>query len=284
MKHMIFRILVVLSAVLLSACGQSATPALPENYGAGEAPGSVQGSASNQPEVFQSAVGNAIDLSIRSLDSTPPQDILNEIRYFGGLGGAEYCDNYSGPPMIGGSAQTWDAKIFDPIKFELCGLPVDSENVDIKIEFPDRSSKDNYQMSNSGFLTFNFDTELGDQTGIYHFVFQGNNWSLDQYVNISDITVPSLFLDGNQLIFVKFQPGENVRLFIYSVDDATQIAKLIGWKYVQVYNTGVLIVHTDYQPQAGPRWAFAAIGDISGPVYFSYKGERDRWSGDHIIK
>lgn len=258
-------------ALLVSAC-QPATEQ-PQITNSGNTSDSSSTTGQSQPEETKQ-----LNLSISELNSTPPQDIFEEVAFYGGLGGGdESCSSdYTAPTFIQG-VNDKRAELLDPIVIILCGLPASNENVRVNVELPDNSSRQYTSHIDSAAVYFEYPSKLNDPTGNYHFIFEGSNWSLDKYIAINDISSPSLFWDRDQLIFAKFRPNENVRLFVYSEEGSK--GKLIGWKKFNVNSKGQLIIKINY-----PDGQFVAIGEASGEIPFKWAYSRGGWFGDPISK
>jgi hypothetical protein len=275
MKPALFWIMAALTTLLFCSCSPRSVSSPQENNGV--TPPMMSASA---------APGSAsMDLSVNSLNATPPADIRDEVLYFGGLGGGVDCttQNYQTPTGV----LAIDADKLHPAETILvyaCGLPVVGENVGIKVELPDNTITESSQIAQQsirgsvGEVSLEYHVKLNAPIGTYHFVFQGAGWSLDQSIVVHEITHPSLILDNNQLIFLKFQQHEKIRVFVYMPHGA-QNARLLGWQEVQADEKGQLRMTTD-----STNGLYVAIGDLSGEVDFLNADGQVGWSGSSISK
>jgi hypothetical protein len=225
------------------------------------------------------------NVSTSVLNTVPPQGILQEVNYYGGLGGGSGCDNTDlQTPTFCAGINDDNAPFLSTIYIEIGGLPIVGENVKVKVELPNNISS-NSDVNTVGYqgqlaqLEFQYFTGLDDPIGTYHFIFTGSNWSLDKYVNVSDSNFPGLIRNGNQLIFHKFHPNEKVRLFVYDVNALAEKANLLGWEDLQVDINGQLILNID-----DPNRAYVAIGDASGQVGFIDRSGVEAWLGGNITR
>lgn len=251
---------IVFIVLLVSGCQGVQNGSQPYNQGGGQLP---QGS-SNQPQTTNISTGN--------LNTSLPSDVLEEVAYYGGLGGGgQGCSNSYGTPTFVSGINDVQAQLLDQIEVEICGVQTPGENINISVQLPDNSSRSfTAHVESDGSVYFEYDSRLGDPTGTYHFSFDGSNWSLNKDIVINDISSPSLFKDGSQLILAKFRPNENVRLFLYKSNGSN--AKFIGWQSVQVDSNGQLIVTVD-----DSSGEFIAIGDNSGQVPYRDAYSLSRW-------
>lgn len=230
----------------------------------------------------------ALSLSLEDLNLNTPQDILEEVSYFGGMGGPwNPCweENYQSP-FIPENIYN-NPKRIGFVEIYVCGIYSYHENVDISVELPDDTLRyyqahsipvgnDSPDPEQKYMIRFYYEIEPDDPIGNYHFVFRGNGWILDKYFNVVDITYPSFIYHEGKLFF-KFQPNEKVRLFVYGMADNGP--KMIGWRYFQVDASGVLIVHTDYSD-----YYYSAVGDITGEVQISVRDYRTLLGITPIVK
>jgi len=174
-----------------------------------------------------------------NMNTVLPDDIIQEIGYFGGMGGCgRFCNcmskNFTGPEVF---LEKDAAEVMSNLGIEICGLSAD-ETVIVGITRPDGVQIESQARKlNSGYTdidvssaVFEYIPSLGDPLGSYLFTFSGNGWIIEKRVDILDVQTPHLFNDPekNLLILRKFKPNENVRVFAYGVGDTGN--KLIGWE------------------------------------------------------
>ena len=269
----------------MTACGS--TSPTPQQM----APSSVAGIAIQPIQISTAVPATSSELSNADLNAVPPQNVLQEVSYSGGFGGGNSCPahNYQNPTFLD-TGSDGPFELLQDINIPVCGLSL-NEQVRIKIVLPDNSTKEITQAAdqtygqNVGEVDFIYTGNLGDPTGIYHFYFSGDNWTLEKDVPISDIQFPRLYYDRehNQLLFVKFRPSEAVRLYVYSSPLPLEYS-LLGWKDLQVNEGGLLSIDLNLQVATYTELGFVAIGQQSGEVPFWYKGTNYGKIGGSIIK
>ena len=227
----------------------------------------TQTQVESQPAVQALERVPSVNLSVDQLNPVTPQDVLQEIQAgYGGMGGGEdpCLGNYPTPTIKNSDFQNLQRIGF--IEVYVCGLPANSENVNLQMILPDQTSK-SYQ-DTSGHFYINI--ELIDPVGQYHLIFSGNGWTTDEYLTVTDIHYPGLTSDDNGLV-LKFLPNEKVRLFVYQTCQSCGVdrATLVGWKYYQVDSNGLLRINF-----SDTSYFYIAIGDISGEVAFSARDVR----------
>jgi len=281
MFRKLFQMSLFVFAILLASCAPAIPTATSQSTAIPQPTAVPQSTStpSTQQEGSQSPLQPPImNLSTSDLNSTAPQGVLNEITYMGGMGGpGADCDvyNYQSPTILIDSLFQ-NPQRMGTILIHVCGLSSNGENVDVQVDVPDGTVRHSQLISkptsgqNYNQVDYYSVVELNDPIGAYHFIFNGNGWTLDQYLTVSDVSNPKLIrdTDTDELIFIGFQPNENVQLLVYSPTVAT-LAKLVGWKSLQVNGNGQLIIHPDL-PSSDD--VYIAIGSISGVVDLYDKG------------
>ena len=303
MKSSTYYVYALIVLLLTSSCSPSITPTVASSiHPATSAPTNAQ--STFVPTIVQSTLQPSMqqpptmNLSISDLNSTTPQGILDEVNVFGGMGGPDdpcLGDNYDSPhyptPILLKSHFQNPNRI-GYVELYACGLAAVDETVNVQVELPDNTIR-SYQVVSIPYfdqninqypgqqyeVVMNYQIEYSDPVGNYHFVFKGNNWSLDEYVTVSDVSYPSFIYDNNQL-FLRFSPNEKVRIFVYRSSDCPGwCAELIGWKDFQVDSKGLLIVYTDQLD-----YFYAAVGEVAGEVALSVRDVRSLFGISSIIE
>lgn len=251
--------------IISIACGSfgNPTPAPQQNQPS-------QGNADSSSNSNNPSDENKI-IILDNLETTPPSDIIQEIAFFGGLGGGcgfQMCVCEMTPnTSLGLFADEETVEIMNIIQFQVCGVQ-GNESATVTVELPDQSTEIfhiesvSFDGDFSGYMMqFEYTPTLATPPGNYHFIFSGNGWEFDQYINVLDADGPRLYSDQNTLTFYNFQPNERVRLFAYND------SKLVGWKELNVGSTGKLLLQTSIDAD------FIVVGDISGQVFDQEKGE-----------
>lgn len=213
--------------------------------------------------------------SLENLNTVLPEDVIQEVGYFGGMGGCgRFCNcmskNFTGPEVF---LEKDAAEVMGNLGIEICGLSAD-EIVTVGITRPDGvQTKSQAGKLNSGYADmdissafFEYIPSLGDPFGSYLFTFSGNGWIIEKHVDVLDVQTPHLFNDPekNLLILRKFKPNENVRVFAYGSGDTGN--KLIGWKSFQTDENGNREIQNSLDAK------FIAVGEESGQVFGNTKG------------
>lgn len=254
----------VAALIITFACGFPEPPTAAPQESSPSQENSAESSGSNTDETTI--------ISKDTLETIPPTDIIQEIVFFGGLGGGcgkELCEcemvEHSTPALFTSKESVEFLKV---IPFQVCGLQA-NDLVTVTVEIPNQSSE-TFTVKSSEFIgdfsgymmEFEFTPALPASPGNYHFTFSGNGWEFDQFINVFEPDGPRLYLDNQGfLTFYKFQPNEKVRLFAY------KSGKLVGWKEINAGQTGTLTLQTSIDA------SFIAIGDISGQVFDQDQGE-----------
>lgn len=251
--------------IISIACGSfgNPTPAPQQNQPS-------QGNADSSGNSNNPSDENKI-IILDNLETTPPSDIIQEIAFFGGLGGGcgfQMCVCEMTPnTSLGLFADEETVEIMNIIQFQVCGVQ-GNESATVTVELPDQSTEI-FHIESVSFdgefsghmMQFEYTPTLATPLGNYHFIFSGHGWEFDQYINVLDADGPRLYSDKNILTFYNFRPNERVRLFAYND------SKLVGWKELNVGSTGKLSLQTSIDAD------FIVVGDISGQVFDQEKGE-----------
>jgi len=245
-------------------------------------PSSSNGNSnSSNSNTGQSSIKNTtqLKLQINDFNSALPEDILEEVEYYGGLGGGEWtCPPEYKTPTFPPDQNNEYYELLWPIEIDVCGLPTSNERVNVTVNLPNGAIKEYTESAdNQADLYFHYPSEFSDPIGDYRFIFEGGDWSLEKHVTIHDISKTSLFWDGNQLIFAKFWPSENVRLFAYRNNGNN--ATLIGWQDIRVDSHGELIININFS-----GGEFVAIGEKSGEIPYTSTNSRGGWPWQPISR
>lgn len=265
-------IFLVTVLITLIACGSVGNPT-PAPQGNTSSEGSEDSGNSNNSH----NPSNSPVLTLDSLETVPPTDVIQEIGYFGGMGGGcgfQLCEcemSFHNSPELVVYPET--IEVMNVIEFQVCGLQ-NNEIATVTVEFPNQKVEEFIIEStpfvgeySGNMMYFEYTPTLITLPGNYHFIFSGHNWEFEQYINVVDAAGPRLYEDQGILIFYKFEPNEQIRLLAY------RGGNLIGWKEITLDSNGSLSLQTSID--AG----FVAIGDVSGQVFEQEKGEQfSQWS------
>jgi hypothetical protein len=217
-----------------------------------------------------------VSFSMSTASQVAPDDVLEEIRFFGGGGGGPCSDNPETPQV--GVAPTNVELIPIPgpelsgvigigrLYIETCGWSTDSD-LNVTIQFPSGQTKSdlaNTLPPASGYYSAHYVYELvpSDPAGEYIVTIEGSDGMVTHRVNVVEPVGPKLYLVAEeskyQVFLHNFVPGESVRFFVY-ID-----RELFGWQEYQVAKTGQLLIETPVDISESA--IFVAVGDISGEV------------------
>jgi hypothetical protein len=224
-------------------------------------------------------VAFATEFDLAQANQIAPEDVLNEIEYYGS--GALPCSDspYDTPTL----EYTPELVLLMPGYLVVCGWKT-GESLSGTIEYPDgRLMPGSIQTSEyepgESLARLSFTPQLGDPEGAYIFRMEGGAFKFMSTVYYYRPDGPRLLPQSkDQIFFYGFAPQEQVRLFCYDVDTYT----LLGWQAYQVDGNGQLTLDIP----AG-RCNFTALGPQSGEVYMlidGFPGEPMPWISTSIKK
>ena len=257
-----FYALICLSFLIVTAC---ASPAAPVNATKTVAPTREIHPTTASSQKPNEPSGKNLLFASNTLNPVPPADIIREINFYGGMGGCgRFCScemNNDNKPVL--YSEDSPIEVFHSIGFQICGIGSD-EIVHVRVELPDGSQA---YFEGVGSQGLEYIPDLRAPKGQYHLVFSGKDWNLEKNIKVIDPDGPRLYLTkDHQIIFYKFHPNENVRLFAY------KDGKLIGWQAYRIGSNGELSIKTDLDA------SFIAAGEVSGEVFHTDEGEWISWT------
>ena len=257
-------ILIFLIFFLITSCGKVATPTNIERMVTATSTAHVFTATAYTPKSDEISNQDSL-FTANDLNEIPPVDIIQEIVFYGGLGG---CGRFCACELEDSSKPTLHAEedpieVFQSIGFQICGTGAEGI-VHVNVDLPDGSQS---QFEGIGTEGIEYVPSLRAPKGQYHLVFSGNGWELEKTITVTDADGPRLYLTkDSEIIFYKFSPNEEVRLVAY------EGGKLIGWKTYRVDSLGDLSVKTDLDA------VFIAVGEVSGQVFHRDEGEWINWT------
>lgn len=223
---------IALTSLLFTlSCGVLAPSATPENQ-----------KPQSQPQQILSPTNVAFtqdtSLSLDDLDAIPPKDIIQEIGFYGGLGGggSQCQQEYQSPTFPGVATRTYEW--MDEVSITICGLVV-GEEVRVIAKLPNDTFEDSLVARQTEFvgnaeITYDFLPVVNSPVGEYVFTFIGNTWTLEYIAVVVEPPDARLYLHESQLFLVNFPPNESVRVLVYGNDSRAIGRSLIGWKEYKV--------------------------------------------------
>lgn len=203
--------------------------------------------------------------STSSASQDLPTNVMEEILYFGGMGGGggESCDGAQQGVI---SAPYADAplEIFAPFQFVVtCGWKED-EPIQATVTTP--AGRVSTVSGVGGFDgSFYFEPEflIDDPLGTYQLRVQGESGAIETTFQVVKPARPLNLVRNGQSILYGFQPNERVRLFAYNLGDS-MLGKFAGWQEYQVDADGKLAIELAQADNS--NISYYAIGEISGDV------------------
>lgn len=224
-------------------------------------------------------------LSPSTINTSLPEDILNEVTYFGGGGGGSLSGDCSVifdvyEPTISDPPDE-DISFMHLINVTLCGWQV-NEEVSVQVLSPEGLIVKKYidYANETGGLNFDYVTDLESQVGVYTFIWQGISGRVISTVEVKKPQRPKIYWfwdvnkeDTGRLILYGFKPYENIRVLAYAkitfetygsfYDDIDENAFLAGWQEFIADEYGQLEIQSDLK-ETLPIAFYSAIGDESG--------------------
>jgi hypothetical protein len=223
------------------------------------------------------------ELNISNANQVMPDDIFEEIAYYGAGGGSTpSCDNYGAdgnyvedgdvdalPNLAIPYVRDTKMELMERDSVQICGT-ITGEILKIQIIYPDGDAKNSTLEVRDNLFTFlDYGFALNDPVGIYTFIVSGQKGQIIFQINVISPPGPRLYHVDDQWIFYNFIPGEKIRVFSYSYfpgegcpkDDkwCAGIFRPIYWQEYFVDSTGLLIINSKDKYIVG-------IGDIVGQV------------------
>lgn len=221
--------------------------------------------------------------SISPYHQTTPEDLLQEVMFFGagGWGGPECYASLQHPTVIWPLDYQQDRPlelVWGVVSAYTCGWQP-NELVHVTMEFPDGRSisqdvRATMQLEGlwEGYgVAFDYVTGLNDPPGLYTVVFEGNSGVVEYSRHVIEPSGPRLLWDwdenlndNGELFLYNFEPNEFIRLCAYKRHDKwSSDGVLVAWQEFQVDSNGQLVVRS--QPSNSLNiGGYAAVGNISG--------------------
>lgn len=218
----------------------------------------------SEAQIEDTSTQNTV-LTEDSLNLVPPEDIIQEVGFFGGMGGGgslcEFTD-YQTPTFLSTADRPYEW--MDPVSVELCVLEI-YEDVQVVVTSPSGMTVSEEMVSpgltesgTKGVIYYYYTPKVFDPTGEYTITFTGSNWTLEYYFTLIEPPGARLYLDEEQLFLVNFSPNEVIRLLVYELSNFGQ--KFVGWRKFQVDDRGTLTL------QLVSRDSYVVVGEISGQL------------------
>jgi hypothetical protein len=198
---------------------------------------------------------------LEQINIIPPGDIIQEIYYYEETDGGGNCFDVTNPQEE--SPFPKRKEILGSLVVDLCNIEP-GETISVQVTTPTNVTLKFSQTTGTG-DTYDLDYVVGidDPRGVYTIVMSGNGWSLEGAVEIVEPRGARLYWTGDNLVFYKFSPNENVRLFIYQPGWEYNYS-LVGWVKFQVNEKGQF--NFSLEKLQDKPYKYYAVGDITGQV------------------
>ncbi len=251
---------------IITACGTATFPSNNHDF--------TTSTVAEMPTSFEDATSRSSNqdvLTAETLNQLPPKDIIQEIGYFGGLGGGEEGDCLNeNSPTISGFPES-PTELMQQIVISACGLPP-GEEVTVTVEMPNGEEHESRMLpeetdsQNRGYIIYQYVPMPYEPIGQYKFIFTGKHWSLEYPQLINSPSHARLYLYESKLYFLHFAPSEMVRLLVYLPKNPEllghdEFKEFYGWAQYQVDDNGELQIKADISYAE-----YVAVGEVTGAV------------------
>jgi len=195
-------------------------------------------------------------------NQVPPDDVFNEVSYYGVGGRGSACEWETKPTLIVPYQTEW----MNWILTETCGWQ-ENEAVTVTVILPDSSQVSERVDAGLGYFIYDIEPTKSMQPGIYTIIVEGNSGYVEDSTEVIVPPSPRMYdVEGDWLVLYNFSSYENIRLFAYETI-SFDMMRLIGWDYYQTDSRGQLMIQTP-----GAQFAYITDGEISGVVSNSAYG------------
>lgn len=273
MRQMFFGLLVLTSAFLVGNCGA------PKGNETNILPATESSKSQIDPiAITPTDKSGKESFSLDSANAVHPDDILNEVLYFGGGGsGWGWCVPGDTPaPCYPPSRVVWPNGFCIQTQNWKAG-----EKVKVLVTFPDGTtlSQDGNALESLEYIpTLQQKRNITEfsyclnqpaskmPAGKYQVVFEGETGRSQVDVQSKISPIPNMYWDRleNNLIITGFRANEKIRLFLYDITcNKAETYCLTAWKEYQTNQEGQLIISV---PPIQSAEYYVAVGDSSGLV------------------
>jgi hypothetical protein len=192
-----------------------------------------------------------------SANKTVPADVLEEISYFGGGGGAICAGEFKVPRIV---SQPVDIELMYLQYVTSCGWGK-NETITVTVKLPDGRIKQDFvtpdEDSGIYYVKVPLKQNIDAPVGQYTITLEGKSGKLTETARIREPSGPRLAsIDDEHLLVFGYQPFETVRLLYYYGENFS------AWQEYQVDGAGVLQIQI---PKLNSKVDFYfAIGEKSG--------------------
>ena len=211
-----------------------------------------------------------------------PADVMSQVGFYMGAGGGVETCNFE--PSQPGSLETWMGDLYTqangaeiPVtagKLDWCICGISQNPAAASLTLPDGSSQELNIQQNADMITpqyqcgyVEYRVRPGVQLGVYKFTFTNASNRLTDQVNLVIPSSPSggWLKETNEAWFVGYQPGESIRLLVFSSTSQDNVEwSFMGEKQLNSNDSGMLIVGFNASLVQSGHLVVAAIGGSSG--------------------
>lgn len=260
MRRISFGLFVLISVFMLGACG------MPSGAETKVSPATKAPKSQKIPTATSAAKTGGDDFSLDSAVTVAPDNILEEVAYFG-TGGPAVCEPDS--PLFISAPKS--AQVFQKAVVQTCGWEL-NENISVEITEPGGQVERDDVIATGLFggseptLRYPF---YPAQAGQYKIIFIGSKGQLSANLDVVRPGSPQMYMvQGKQIVFYNLQPHEAVSLYAYAAHPEQQIMKLAGWKSYQADESGNISISIEdsqlYYFAFGENAGFLKDGNRTG--------------------
>lgn len=190
-----------------------------------------------------------------TINTIPPQNILDEVFYYLGGGGGEVCDPSIAEGKLYVARKPQASVLMTQSTMIVCGWKK-GEVLKAKIIYPNgievKSSIAAIEDDRRYYGRLDLKPAITDPIGNYTFVIEGQAGTVRETAYFKKPIGPHLFIaDKNTIMFYGFSANEKVRLFYYGLDE-----RFVGWQEYAMDSTGQAYIRVSVDPNG----YFCAIG------------------------
>lgn len=217
----------------------------------------------------------SVNFSLSDINRLPPQDIFDEVSYYGQGGDPAWCETASTVPVA--CEFPTEAEYLMPVSMTTYGWQ-NNETIQVTIDLPDGVSRlDSVRSDATKQAFFSFKPAHDDPVGFYTFTFSGKSGTIIATIYYYKPYSPRLLpIDSTHMLMYGFDPYESVKLFCYDSDNE----QLLGWKEVTVAKDGSQVVSADLK-----TCKFAALNESNQETHLlGVENVADEMDWGHSIR
>lgn len=193
-----------------------------------------------------------------------PDDVLEEISFFGQAGGGEFCTApHASWPFFEHSTDISESN--GRIVIRAC---IANQNEEVLIEMTKPDGAVVSETDPGGTVWFSYGVTLQDPLGSYRVVLRSGPEEIAHATHVVEPEGPRLYTLSDQLVLYNFAPNERVRMLAFAPTNAGLDARLDAWSEYQTDFKGRLIIRLDDSVTADLEgFTYVIVGAFSGEVH-----------------